>query len=85
MTSVLFVTSILSKMPFLLSARDRQVGTSQVALLPLETMGVGRLPGTAEAWRIFPRSVERQQVSSRPMAVIKDTGIGVCATIAVLH
>ena len=36
------------------SARDRQVGTPQVTLLSLETMGTGRLSGTAQAWRIGP-------------------------------
>ena len=34
------------------SARHRQMGTTQVTLLSLETMGTGRLPGTTQARRV---------------------------------
>ena len=46
------------------SARHRQMGTAQVALLSLETMGRGRLSGTAQAQGIGARSVEHEQVGA---------------------
>jgi len=61
------------------------MGTTPVTLLSLETMGAGRLPGTAQARRHCARSVEHQQVGAWSMAVVEDTGIGVRATIALLH
>jgi hypothetical protein len=56
------------------SARDRQVGTTQVALLSLETMGVGWLSGTAQARHLGARSVEHQQVGPWSMAAVEDAG-----------
>jgi len=44
------------------SARHRQVDTTQVTLLHLETMGTSRLPGTAQARGKRARSVEYQQI-----------------------
>jgi hypothetical protein len=35
-------------------------GTTQVTLLSLETMGIGRLPATAQTRRICARSMEHQ-------------------------
>ena len=67
------------------SARDRQMGTTQVALLSLGTMGIGRRPGTAQARRHSARSVEYQQIGSWSMAAVEDTGISHCATIALLR
>ena len=61
------------------------VGTTQVALLSLETMGAGWLSGVTQARGIGARSVEHQQVSSWPVAAVEDTGIGNRATIALLH
>jgi len=67
------------------SARYRQMDTTQVTLLSLETMGAIGLSATAQARRVGPRSVEYQQVGSWPVAVIEDTGTGTRATIALLH
>ena len=67
------------------SARYRQVGTTQVALLSLETMGAGGLSGTAQARCICPRSVEHQQVGPWPVAAVEDTCLDDRAPIALLH
>jgi len=67
------------------SARHRQMDTTQVTLLSLETMGAIGLSATAKARGVGPRSVEHQQVGSWAVAVIKDTGTGARATIALLH
>lgn len=61
------------------------MGTTQVALLSLETMGVVGLPGTAQARGVCARSVEHQQVGPRSVAVVEDAGIGDGATIALLQ
>ena len=67
------------------SARYRQMDTTQVALLYLETMGVVGLPGTAQARCERARSVEHQQVGPRPVAAIENAGTGDGATSALLQ
>jgi hypothetical protein len=66
------------------SARHRQVDTTQVTLLSLETMGAGGLSGTAQARGIGARSVEHQQVRPWAVAFVEDPrpGFGAypCAT-----
>ncbi|MFZ5465365.1 MAG: hypothetical protein ACOZB1_17965 [Pseudomonadota bacterium] len=57
----------------------------RLAVNPLKTMGAGRLPGTAQARGIGARSVEHRQIGPWSMAAVKDTGIGDCATIALLR
>ena len=61
------------------------MGTTQVTLLSLETMGAVGLPGAAQARGIGARSVEHQQVSSWPMAVVENTRLDDRVTIALLH
>ena len=61
------------------------MGTAQVALLSLETMGRGRLSGTAQARGISARSVEHQQVGAWSMAAVEDARLGNRATLALLH
>ena len=48
--------------------------TTQVTLLSMEAMGESRLPGTTQTRSDSARSLEHQQVSAWPMAVIKDPG-----------
>ena len=67
------------------SARHRQVGTTQVTLLHLETMGVGGLPGTTQARGNGARSVEHQQVGAWAVAAVEDTGADHCITIGLLQ
>ena len=61
------------------------MGTTQVTLLSLETMGAVGLPGAAQARGIGARSVEHQQVGPWPMAAVEDAGIDDRVTIELLH
>ena len=59
--------------------------TTAKAITTLETMGIGRLPATAQARRVCARSVEHQQVGAWAVAAVEDSGADHCITIGLLQ